>query len=153
MGPKRQGRKPSTYRYPISEHIPIEERTQEEVTHIQGVRSAPDVSAAHPAFDITPSRYITAIFTERGVAKPPDTESVRTGVGHSARRRRALDFSLGPACNKPQAACQWPLTRPPGMFWKRRGIRALVRHRNAKTGCSANDSELHFACRICVVIS
>ena len=62
---------------PDGEHIPIEERTAEEVTHIQGVRIAPDVPAAHPAFDVTPNRYIRAIFTERGVAKAPYTESLR----------------------------------------------------------------------------
>jgi len=59
------------------EQIPIEERTAAEVTHIQGVRIAPDVPAAHPAFDVTPNRYISAIFTERGVAKAPYTESLR----------------------------------------------------------------------------
>ena len=58
------------------ERIPIEERSASEVTHIQGVRIAPDVPAAHPAFDVTPARYITAIFTERGVAKPPYSESL-----------------------------------------------------------------------------
>jgi methylthioribose-1-phosphate isomerase len=57
--------------------IPIEERSAEEVTHIQGVRIAPDVHAAHPAFDVTPNRYIAAIFTERGVAKAPFTESLK----------------------------------------------------------------------------
>ena len=62
---------------PDGTHIPIEERTAEEVTHIQGVRIAPDVKAAHPAFDVTPSRYIAAIFTERGVAKAPYTESLK----------------------------------------------------------------------------
>jgi methylthioribose-1-phosphate isomerase len=62
---------------PDGEHIPIEERTAAEVTHIQGVRIAPDVHAAHPAFDVTPSRYIHAIFTERGVAKAPYQESLR----------------------------------------------------------------------------
>jgi methylthioribose-1-phosphate isomerase len=62
---------------PGGEHIPIEERTAEEVTHIQGVRIAPDVHAAHPAFDVTPHRYIRAIFTERGVATAPYTESLR----------------------------------------------------------------------------
>src|SRR3974377_2371481 len=62
---------------PDGEHIPIEERTAEEVTHIQGGRIAPDVPAAHPAFDVTPNRYIRAIFTERGVAKAPYTESLR----------------------------------------------------------------------------
>ena len=58
------------------EQIPIEERSSEEVTHLQGVRIAPDVHAAHPAFDVTPNRYIAAIFTERGVAKAPYTESL-----------------------------------------------------------------------------
>ena len=62
---------------PDGEHIPIEERTAEEVTHIRGVRIAPDVPAAHPAFDVTPNRYIHAIFTERGVAKAPYTESLK----------------------------------------------------------------------------
>ena len=51
--------------------IPIEERSAEEVTHIRGVRIAPDVEAAHPAFDVTPSRFITAIFTEYGTARAP----------------------------------------------------------------------------------
>jgi methylthioribose-1-phosphate isomerase len=69
----------STFDFSIPDgtHIPIEERTAKEVTHIQGVRIAPDVHAAHPAFDVTPSRYITAIFTERGVAKSPYTESLK----------------------------------------------------------------------------
>ena len=58
------------------EQIPIEERSSAEVTEIQGVRIAPDVHAAHPAFDVTPNRYIAAIFTERGVAKAPYTESL-----------------------------------------------------------------------------
>jgi methylthioribose-1-phosphate isomerase len=62
---------------PDGEHIPIEERSAAEVTHIQGVRIAPDVPAAHPAFDVTPSRYIRAIFTERGVAQAPYIESLR----------------------------------------------------------------------------
>lgn len=62
---------------PDGDHIPIEERTAAEVTHLQGIRIAPDVPAAHPAFDVTPNRYIAAIFTERGVAKAPYTESLR----------------------------------------------------------------------------
>ena len=62
---------------PDGEHIPIEERSAAEVTHIQGVRIAPDVHAAHPAFDVTPYRYIRAIFTERGVATAPYTESLQ----------------------------------------------------------------------------
>ena len=62
---------------PDGERIPIEERSAGEVTHIQGVRIAPDVPAAHPAFDVTPNRYIHAIFTERGVARAPYTESLK----------------------------------------------------------------------------
>jgi methylthioribose-1-phosphate isomerase len=61
---------------PDGDHIPIEERTAAEVTHLQGVRIAPDVPAAHPAFDVTPARYIAAIFTERGVARPPYKQSL-----------------------------------------------------------------------------
>ena len=61
---------------PDGGHIPIEERSAAEVTQIQGVRIAPDVPAAHPAFDVTPNRYIAAIFTERGVAKPPYAQSL-----------------------------------------------------------------------------
>jgi methylthioribose-1-phosphate isomerase len=70
----------STFDLSISsgEHIPIEERSAAEVTHLQGVHIAPDgVHAAHPAFDVTPARYIAAIFTERGVARAPYTESLR----------------------------------------------------------------------------
>ena len=58
------------------EQIPIEERPAEEVTHLAGVRISPDVRAAHPAFDVTPARFITAIITERGVARPPYEESL-----------------------------------------------------------------------------
>ncbi len=56
---------------PSGEQIPIEERSAAEVTHIRGVRIAPDVEAAHPAFDVTPARLIAAIFTEYGVARAP----------------------------------------------------------------------------------
>jgi methylthioribose-1-phosphate isomerase len=63
---------------PDGDQIPIEERSAAEVTYLQGIRIAPDgVHAAHPAFDVTPSRYIAAIFTERGVARAPYTESLR----------------------------------------------------------------------------
>ena len=58
------------------EQIPIEERPAGEVTHIRGVRIAPDVEVANPAFDVTPARMITAIITERGLAYPPYAESL-----------------------------------------------------------------------------
>ena len=65
------------------ENIPIEERTEEEVTHFAGTRVSPDVRAAHPAFDVTPARYIAAIITERGVAKAPYQQSLRALAAHS----------------------------------------------------------------------
>jgi len=63
---------------PSGEHIPIEQRSGDEVTHFQGVRIAPDVPAAHPAFDVTPARLINAIICERGVARAPFEQSLRT---------------------------------------------------------------------------
>jgi methylthioribose-1-phosphate isomerase len=61
------------------DEIPIEERSPEEVTRIQGVPIAPEgVEAANPAFDVTPHRYITAIITEKGILREPYTESLNT---------------------------------------------------------------------------
>jgi len=58
--------------------IPIEERPSSEVTHVHGVEMAPaGISVANPAFDVTPNRYVSAIITERGVARPPYTESLK----------------------------------------------------------------------------
>jgi len=59
------------------EHIPIEEREPGEVTHLRGVRIAPDVSVANPAFDVTPARLVSAIICEHGVARAPYQESLR----------------------------------------------------------------------------
>jgi len=61
---------------PSGDAIPIEERSAEEVTHLAGTRIAPDVPAAHPAFDVTPARFIAAIITERGVARAPYESSL-----------------------------------------------------------------------------
>jgi methylthioribose-1-phosphate isomerase len=63
---------------PDGDHIPIEQRDPSEVTHVAGVPVAPEgVSVRNPAFDVTPHRYITAIITDRGVARPPYAESLR----------------------------------------------------------------------------
>jgi len=52
--------------------IPIEERDEQEVSHIADVRVMPDnVHARNRAFDVTPARLVDAIFTERGAAAPP----------------------------------------------------------------------------------
>jgi methylthioribose-1-phosphate isomerase len=66
---------------PSGEAIPIEQRSAEEVTHLrvgdEQVAMGPHgVGARHPAFDVTPARYIRAIFTERGAASPPSVESL-----------------------------------------------------------------------------
>ncbi len=63
--------------------IPIEERSPEEVTHIQGVPIAPEgIRAANPAFDVTPYNYITAIITEKGIIREPYAEGLK-GMGSS----------------------------------------------------------------------
>ena len=60
------------------EQIPIEQRAPSEVTHVFGVAVAPEgVLVENPAFDVTPHRYVTAIITERGVARAPYTESLQ----------------------------------------------------------------------------
>jgi methylthioribose-1-phosphate isomerase len=64
---------------PDGTHIPIEERSATEVTHVQGVRMAPEgIEVCNPAFDVTPNRYVTAIITEKGVARAPYNESLRS---------------------------------------------------------------------------
>lgn len=63
------------------EGIPIEERPQNEVTHVKGAQLTPDgISIANPAFDVTPNRYVAAIITERGVARAPYDESLKNLV-------------------------------------------------------------------------
>ncbi|PKN02021.1 MAG: S-methyl-5-thioribose-1-phosphate isomerase [Elusimicrobia bacterium HGW-Elusimicrobia-1] len=67
--------------------IPIEERSSDEVTRVCGCRIAPrGTKALHPAFDVTPSKLITAIVTERGVFRPP--------------HKFNLDFSRKGGCHK-----------------------------------------------------
>lgn len=60
------------------EHIPIEQRSPEEVSSVRGMQIAPaGIQVANPAFDVTPSRYVTAIITEQGIARPPYDGSLR----------------------------------------------------------------------------
>ena len=57
--------------------IPIEQRASTEMTHLAGKQIAPDaVRVENPAFDVTPNKYVTAIITERGVARAPYLESL-----------------------------------------------------------------------------
>src|SRR5262249_27562288 len=63
---------------PDGSKIPIEQRSSKEVTHIAGKQMTPDgVKIENPAFDVTPAKYVTAIITERGLAKAPFEESLR----------------------------------------------------------------------------
>ena len=60
------------------DQIPIEQRASEEVTHIRGQQIAPTgTQVINPAFDVTPNRYVTAIITEKGVARAPFVDSLR----------------------------------------------------------------------------
>jgi methylthioribose-1-phosphate isomerase len=60
------------------EEIPIEERDSMEVTHFREYQLAPEgVSVHNPAFDVTPNEFITAIITDKGVARPPFVESLK----------------------------------------------------------------------------
>jgi methylthioribose-1-phosphate isomerase len=63
---------------PDGSKIPIEQRSAREVTHVGPTRIVPEnVKVESPAFDVTPARYIAAIITERGVAKPPLSDSLK----------------------------------------------------------------------------
>jgi methylthioribose-1-phosphate isomerase len=60
------------------DEIPIEQRSPDEVTHIQGAAIAPEgIEAANPAFDVTPNQYITAIVTEGGIIRQPLGEGIK----------------------------------------------------------------------------
>ncbi len=66
---------------PDGDHIPIEERGDEEVVEIGARSIAPaNVPVYNPAFDITPNRYVTGIVTEEGICYPPFKQSLRTAV-------------------------------------------------------------------------
>jgi methylthioribose-1-phosphate isomerase len=70
---------------PDGSQIPIEQRNSKEVTHIAGRQMVPDgVSVENPAFDVTPAKYVTAIVTEKGIARSPYTESLRELAGQEA---------------------------------------------------------------------
>jgi methylthioribose-1-phosphate isomerase len=58
--------------------IPIEQRNTREITHIGDKAITPEgVQVENPAFDVTPAKYVTAIITERGIARTPYEDSLR----------------------------------------------------------------------------
>ena len=61
------------------EDIVVEERPPEEVTQIAGRPIAPEgIGVWNPSFDITPSRYVSAIITERGIVRSPYETALRS---------------------------------------------------------------------------
>ncbi|MGE3841198.1 MAG: S-methyl-5-thioribose-1-phosphate isomerase [Vicinamibacterales bacterium] len=63
---------------PDGSQIPIEQRAAREVTHVGSVQLTPEGAAIrNPAFDVTPSRFVTGIITERGIVQPPFEENLR----------------------------------------------------------------------------
>ncbi|HSS21129.1 MAG TPA: S-methyl-5-thioribose-1-phosphate isomerase [Pyrinomonadaceae bacterium] len=67
------------------EEIPIEERDEKEVTHIKDHQLAPEgISVRNPAFDVTPNELITAIITDKGVARAPYETSLRALIERNA---------------------------------------------------------------------
>jgi methylthioribose-1-phosphate isomerase len=67
------------------EEIPIEERDPREVTHSFGQAIAPaGIAAWNPAFDVTPSRYIEGIITEKGIARKPYKKTLKAMKTQSA---------------------------------------------------------------------
>jgi methylthioribose-1-phosphate isomerase len=67
------------------DEIPIEERDGREITHIGANQLGPDgVDVRNPAFDVTPADLITAIITDKGVARAPYTDSLKELAGVNA---------------------------------------------------------------------
>ena len=70
---------------PDGSQIPIEQRNAREVTHIAGKQMVPDgVDVENPAFDVTPAKYVTAIITEKGIARAPYQDSLRDLASQAA---------------------------------------------------------------------
>jgi methylthioribose-1-phosphate isomerase len=63
---------------PTGDEIPIEERDTREITHVRDIQLAPDDAVvSNYAFDVTPNDLVTAIITEKGVARAPYVESLK----------------------------------------------------------------------------
>jgi methylthioribose-1-phosphate isomerase len=72
---------------PDGSKIPIEQRSAAEVTHIAGKAITPEgVQVENPAFDVTPAKYVTAIVTEKGIARAPYEESLAKLAGADNRQ-------------------------------------------------------------------
>jgi len=73
---------------PEGDSIPIEERDQREVSHLGTARLTPvGARIRNPAFDVTPHRYITGIITEKGILRPPYSESLKAAFEQVISRK------------------------------------------------------------------
>jgi methylthioribose-1-phosphate isomerase len=87
---------------PDGSGIPIEERPEREVTHVGASRITPEgVHIRNPAFDVTPAKYVSAIITERGIARPPFAESLAQLAGISDQES---GFRAGPEVRAEESA-------------------------------------------------
>jgi methylthioribose-1-phosphate isomerase len=70
--------------------IPIEERSEREVTHVGSIRIAPEgVGIWNPAFDVTPNTLIAGIITDQGICRSPYTDSLRAACERGLQPLRA----------------------------------------------------------------
>ncbi len=82
---------------PTGGDIPIEHRDPDEVRRGFGPLLAPEAADVYsPAFDITPAELVTGIVTERGIHRPPYTESLAAAVGAAEAERRHPKIEAAP---------------------------------------------------------
>jgi methylthioribose-1-phosphate isomerase len=73
---------------PDGSQIPIEQRSVSEMTHIAGRPITPQgIAVENPAFDVTPAKYVSAIVTEKGIARAPYEQSLAQLAGAEASIR------------------------------------------------------------------
>lgn len=62
---------------PDGSHIPVEQRSGDEVSNFAGVQTGPcGIQTWNPSFDVTPHALLTAAITERGILRPPFDEEL-----------------------------------------------------------------------------
>jgi methylthioribose-1-phosphate isomerase len=90
---------------PDGSRIPIEERPHREVTRVGTTQLTPaGAKVRNPAFDVTPNALVTAIVTDRGVARPPFAESLRVLASAPSVPAARTSTTLGGAGAGPEAA-------------------------------------------------
>jgi len=128
---------------PDGRTIPVEERAASEVTTILGTPAAPaGTQAINPAFDVTPSSLITAIVTEKGVARAPFAAALRDQVGKGSRRAASRTVPTKPKA-KPAKAKGKPAKGKPARSAKpvakkpARSVKAVSKKKSSPKGKGA----------------